>query len=104
MSSKSLPNSLEGHFSHINRVTSMQRGLSKVQKEKVINSIMLASSVAPSEMNISNTNVCKKIDTQNTHLNRVLNPEFRKEQVCIYATVLQNMQIYSLVQRTITPK
>lgn len=42
-------NSLEGHFSHINRVTSIHRGLSKTQKEKVINSIMLASSVAPTE-------------------------------------------------------
>jgi hypothetical protein len=42
-------NSLEGHFSHINRVTSIHRGLSQAQKEKVINSIMLASSVAPSE-------------------------------------------------------
>lgn len=42
-------NSLEGHFSHINRVTSIHRGLSQFQKEKVINSIMLASSVAPTE-------------------------------------------------------
>lgn len=42
-------NSLEGHFSHINRVTSVHRGLSRSQKEKVLYSICLASSVAPSE-------------------------------------------------------
>ena len=42
-------NTLEGHFSHVNRVTSIHRGLSRPQKQKVLNSIMLASSVAPSE-------------------------------------------------------
>jgi len=42
-------NSLEGHFSHINRVTSIHRGLSKNQKQKVLGSILLASSVAPTE-------------------------------------------------------
>lgn len=42
-------NSLEGHFSHINRVTSIHRGLSKAQKQKVLHSILLADSVAPSE-------------------------------------------------------
>lgn len=42
-------NSLEGHFSHIKRVVSVHRGLSKQQKRKVLNSIMLASSVAPSK-------------------------------------------------------
>jgi len=41
-------NSIEGHFSHVNRVTSIHRGLSRPQKQKVLNSIMLASSVAPS--------------------------------------------------------
>ncbi|MCA9355564.1 hypothetical protein KC865_03385 [Candidatus Kaiserbacteria bacterium] len=42
-------NSLEGHFSHINRVTSIHRGLSKSQKQKVLHSICLASSVSPTE-------------------------------------------------------
>lgn len=49
---KSIPrttNSIEGHFSHINRVTSIHRGLSKEHKQKVLHSILLASSVAPSE-------------------------------------------------------
>lgn len=42
-------NSLEGHFSHINRVTSIHRGLSTLQKQKVLHSILLASSVAPTK-------------------------------------------------------
>ncbi|MFT7565364.1 MAG: hypothetical protein ACI8V7_000362 [Candidatus Paceibacteria bacterium] len=42
-------NSIEGHFSNINRVTSIHRGLSKLQKQKVLHSILLASSVAPTE-------------------------------------------------------
>lgn len=48
-------NSLEGHFSHINRVTSVHRGLSRRKKEKVLHSICLASSVAPSEKNMKKT-------------------------------------------------
>lgn len=42
-------NSLEGCFSHINRVVGVHRGLSRPQKQKVLNSILLASSVAPSK-------------------------------------------------------
>lgn len=42
-------NSLEGHFSHINRVVGVHRGLSRLQKQKVLNTILLASSVAPSK-------------------------------------------------------
>lgn len=45
-------NSIEGHFSHIKRVTSIHRGLSKQQKQRVLHSILLASSVAPSEKKI----------------------------------------------------
>lgn len=46
-------NSLEGHFSHINRVVGVHRGLSRLQKQKVLNSIMLASSVAPSKSKLN---------------------------------------------------
>ena len=42
-------NSLEGHFSHIKNVTSIHRGLSKKQKERVLHSILLASSIAPTQ-------------------------------------------------------
>jgi hypothetical protein len=41
-------NSLEGRFSHINEVLAIHRGLQKQQKKKVINSLLLASSIAPS--------------------------------------------------------
>jgi hypothetical protein len=41
-------NSLEGHFSHINEVLAIHRGLSKQQKKKVIHSLLLASTIAPS--------------------------------------------------------
>lgn len=40
-------NSLEGHFSHINRVISVHRGLGRVQKQKVLNTLLLASTIAP---------------------------------------------------------
>ena len=40
-------NSLEGHFSHINEVLAVHRGLSKSQKEKAIYSLLLAPSIAP---------------------------------------------------------
>ncbi len=40
-------NSLEGHFSHINEVLAIHRGLSKQQKKKVIHSLLLASTIAP---------------------------------------------------------
>ena len=42
-------NSLEGHFSHIKDILEVHRGLSKKQKEKILNSILLASSIAPSK-------------------------------------------------------
>ncbi len=42
-------NSLEGHFSHINRVISIHRGLSRAQKQKVLNTILLASTIAPTK-------------------------------------------------------
>lgn len=42
-------NSLEGHFSHINEIISVHRGLSQLQKQKVLNTIFLASSIAPTK-------------------------------------------------------
>ncbi len=40
-------NSLEGRFSHLNEVLAIHRGLSKKQKKKVIHSLLLASTIAP---------------------------------------------------------
>ena len=40
-------NSLEGHFSHIRDVVGVHRGLSRLQKQKVLHSIFLASTIAP---------------------------------------------------------
>lgn len=42
-------NSIEGHFSHIKDILKIHRGLSREQKEKVLHSILLASSIAPTE-------------------------------------------------------
>lgn len=42
-------NSLEGHFSHINEIISVHRGLSRLQKQKILNTILLASTIAPSK-------------------------------------------------------
>lgn len=42
-------NSLEGHFSHLNEIIAVHRGLSKLQKQKVINTILLASTTAPTK-------------------------------------------------------
>lgn len=42
-------NSLEGHFSHVNEVVAVHRGLSRVQKQKVLNTIFLASTIAPTK-------------------------------------------------------
>lgn len=42
-------NSLEGHFSHINEIIAVHRGLSRPQKQKVLNTIFLASSIAPTK-------------------------------------------------------
>lgn len=40
-------NSLEGHFSHINEVLAIHRGLSKDQKQKMIHTILLTSTISP---------------------------------------------------------
>ena len=40
-------NSLEGHFSHVRDIVEIHRGLSRTHKEKVLNSIFLAGSIAP---------------------------------------------------------
>lgn len=42
-------NTLEGHFSHIKDVIKIHRGLSKLLKQKVLHTILLASSIAPSK-------------------------------------------------------
>lgn len=42
-------NSLEGRFSHINEVLAIHRGLSYKQKKKVIHSLLLASTIAPTQ-------------------------------------------------------
>ena len=42
-------NSLEGHFSHVNDIVEVHRGLSRDQKEKVLKSIYHASTIAPSK-------------------------------------------------------
>jgi hypothetical protein len=41
-------NSLEGHFRHINEVVAIHCGLSRPHKEKVIHTILLAGTIAPS--------------------------------------------------------
>jgi len=42
-------NSLEGHFSHIRDVVGVHRGLTRSQMERVLHSIFLASTIAPSK-------------------------------------------------------
>lgn len=42
-------NSIEGRFSHINEVVAVHRGLSRLQKQKVLTSILLASTIAPTK-------------------------------------------------------
>jgi len=42
-------NSLEGHFSHIRDIAGVHRGLSRSHLEKVLNSIFLASTIAPTK-------------------------------------------------------
>jgi hypothetical protein len=41
-------NSLEGHFRHINEVVAIHCGLTRVHKERVIHTILLAGTIAPS--------------------------------------------------------
>jgi len=42
-------NSLEGHFSHVNDIVEIHRGLSREQKEKVLKSIYHSSTIAPTK-------------------------------------------------------
>jgi hypothetical protein len=42
-------NALEAHFRHINEVTAVHCGLARSQKQKLISTILLASTIAPSE-------------------------------------------------------
>lgn len=42
-------NSLEGHFSHMRDIVEVHRGLSRKHKERVLNSILLASTIAPTK-------------------------------------------------------
>jgi hypothetical protein len=42
-------NSLEGHFSHIRDIVGVHRGLSRTHLEKVLNSVFLASTIAPTK-------------------------------------------------------
>lgn len=42
-------NSLEGYFSHLNRVISVHRGLGRIQKQKVLHSLLFASTIAPTQ-------------------------------------------------------
>lgn len=42
-------NSLEGHFSHMRDIVEIHRGLSRVHKQRVLNSILLASTIAPTK-------------------------------------------------------
>lgn len=46
-------NSLEGHFSHINQVIAIHRGLSRPQKQKILTTILLASTIAPTKGKLS---------------------------------------------------
>jgi hypothetical protein len=47
-------NSLEGHFSHVRDIVGVHRGLSRSHLEKVLNSIFLASTIAPSKKKLEN--------------------------------------------------
>lgn len=50
----STTNSLEGHFSHLRDVVNIHRGTSKEFKQKIIHTILLASTIAPSEEELKN--------------------------------------------------
>lgn len=47
-------NSLEGHFSHIRDIIGVHRGLSPTHLKKVLNSIFLASTIAPTKEKLKN--------------------------------------------------
>lgn len=42
-------NALEAHFRHINEVTAVHCGLVRPQKQKLISTILLASTISPTE-------------------------------------------------------
>lgn len=42
-------NSLEGRFSHLNAVVAVHRGLSRPQKQKILHTLLLASTIAPTK-------------------------------------------------------
>jgi hypothetical protein len=42
-------NTLEGHFSHIRDIVGVHRGLKRAHMEKILNSILLASTIAPTK-------------------------------------------------------
>lgn len=42
-------NSLEGHFGHIRDIVEVHRGLSRKNKQRMLHSILLASTIAPTE-------------------------------------------------------
>jgi hypothetical protein len=46
-------NALEAHFRHINEVTAVHCGLSRSQKQRLISTILLASTIAPDEGKLS---------------------------------------------------
>lgn len=51
-SNKNIPkttNTLEGHFTHIKDIVGIHRGLSRSQMERVLHSILLASTIAPTK-------------------------------------------------------
>ncbi len=47
-------NSIEGHFSHIDDVVGVHRGLSRDQKEKVLHTLFLLGTIAPDEKEVWN--------------------------------------------------
>lgn len=47
-------NSIEGHFAHIRDVVNIHRGASRTLKEKIIHTILLASTIAPNNEDLRN--------------------------------------------------
>lgn len=45
-------NSLEGHFSHIRDILEIHRGITRVHKERVLDSILLAGTIAPNDQKL----------------------------------------------------
>lgn len=46
-------NSIEGHFSHINDILGVHRGISRAHKEKVLHTIFLLGTIAPKEEDVA---------------------------------------------------